>query len=180
MLCADGRVPHAPDPSDPPRKARPHHDPQSQLGLREGTGVLGAAPCLVQTRMSCAWGTCARDGRTRAQTHPQAWPAPSCTPHTPTAVRPGPLKARAPPGRLWGSCCCPAGPRGSRSPGHPRPGQGRLAASAGGSGTPPSAGSGSEWPSPSPAGPSSRPHSICIALPKPADHITWRPDDNLC
>lgn len=28
--------------------------------------------------------------------------------------------------------------------------------------------------------PSSRLRAICIKLPQPSDHITWRPDDNLC
>ena len=63
------------------------------------------------------------------------------TPHTHSCA-PGSPEGPSPTRTAAGSYSCPSGPRGSRSPGHPRPGQGRLATTVGGSGTPPLWGAG--------------------------------------
>ena len=194
MLCADGRVPHAPDPSDPPREARPTTTPSHSWGSERGQACSGPPPawckhaCPVHgARVQEMEGPGPRRTHSPGQ-HPRAHPARPqlCTQAPCRPVHPArpQLCARAPAGRAppdgCGGLLLPGRPERVAVPGSPQartgaPGRHRRWVW---DATP--AGSGSKWPSPSPAGPSSRPHSICIALPKPADHITWRPDDNLC
>ena len=164
MLCADGRVPHAPDPCDPPREARPPRPPVTAGAPRGDRRARGRPLPGANTHVLCMGHVCKRwtdqgpDAPTAlASTLVHTPHARSCAPRPPAgpctlharSCAPGPRQAE-PHLTAVGVCCCPAGPRGSRSPGHPRPGQGRLAATAGGSGTPPLQGAGASGLHPAP------------------------------